>query len=111
MLRMLYTLDVNPVPVESLRQSLELASRQAPDDDRVWLARGHLALIQGELDEADRWLSDCEARRPHDVAVCRMRLAWALAEGRRDVAWTWMSRMPADPNDPEAQAERRNVAA
>src|SRR5262249_21283507 len=67
MLRMLYTLDVNPVPVESLRQSLELASRQAPDDDRVWLARGHLALIQGDLDEADRWLSDCEGRRPQDM--------------------------------------------
>ncbi|MFO0888157.1 MAG: FG-GAP-like repeat-containing protein [Isosphaeraceae bacterium] len=111
MVRMLYTLDVNPVPVEQVRSTLEAAARQSPDDDRVWLARGHLALVQGQLAEADRWLTDCENRRPADVAVASIRLAWALAAGRPDAARSALARIPADPRDPETEAQAIELAA
>src|SRR5262249_20693079 len=47
-------------------------------------------------DEADRWLRDCEARRPEDPAVWRARLDWALAAARPDVARQTLAHIPAD---------------
>lgn len=38
-LRRLYKLDVNALPIEGIRRGLDRAAGQAPDDDRVWLAR------------------------------------------------------------------------
>ena len=46
-LQRLYKLDVDPFPIEGVRRGLESAARQAPDDDRVWLARAHLAIRVG----------------------------------------------------------------
>ena len=51
-LRRLYKLDVDPFPIEGVRRVLDRAGRQAPDDDRVWLARANLATRPGNLAEA-----------------------------------------------------------
>jgi hypothetical protein len=41
-----------PVPVESVRASLDRAAALAPDDDRVWLGQANLALQTGAVDVA-----------------------------------------------------------
>ena len=38
-LQRLYKLDIDAFPIEGVRRGLERAGKQAPDDDRVWLAR------------------------------------------------------------------------
>ncbi len=78
-LRRLYKLDIDPFPIEGVRRALERAGKQAPDDDRVWLGRAHLAMRIGDFAEAARWLDRCLARRPEDPAVWRMKLETALA--------------------------------
>jgi tetratricopeptide (TPR) repeat protein len=99
-LQELYKLDHDPFPTEGVRQAMESAARQAPDDDRVWLARAHLATRLGQLPEADRWLSACLERRPEDAAIWRARLEWAMAAGRPDIARGTLEHIPADP-DPD----------
>ncbi|MFO0960628.1 MAG: FG-GAP-like repeat-containing protein [Isosphaeraceae bacterium] len=60
--------------VEYIRQEIEHAAIQAPDDDRIWLARAFLAIQGGKLDDAAIWLDRCARRRPDDAAVWRARL-------------------------------------
>ena len=50
----LYKLDVDPFPTEGVRTALDRASKQAPEDDRVWLARAHLAIRLGDFAEAEK---------------------------------------------------------
>ncbi len=69
---------------------------QAPDDDRVWLARAHLAIRLGDFEEARQWLDRCLARRPEDPAVWRMKLQWALACDRPEEVRTVLPHLPAD---------------
>ncbi len=83
-LQRLYKLDVDPFPIEGVRTALERAGKQAPDDDRVWLARGHLAIRRGDFALADGWLERCLERHPDDPVAWRMKLECALAEGRVD---------------------------
>jgi tetratricopeptide (TPR) repeat protein len=96
----LYKLDHDPFPTEGVRQAMESAARQAPDDDRVWLARAHLATRLGQFTEADRWLGACLQRRPDDPVVWRARLEWAMAAGQPEVARQALEHIPADP-DPD----------
>src|SRR5262249_50710281 len=49
-------LDLNPLPIDRMRAALDRAIEQAPQDDRVWLGRGYLALCEGRLIEAQSWL-------------------------------------------------------
>jgi tetratricopeptide (TPR) repeat protein len=63
----------NPMPVVVANAALEKASRNAPDDDRIWLGWANLATRTGRFDEARKRLEDCLDRRPRDVAVWR---AW-----------------------------------
>jgi tetratricopeptide (TPR) repeat protein len=102
-LQRLYKLDVDPFPVEGVRRGLEGAARQAPDDDRVWLARAHLALRVGDLEEARSQLARCLERRPEDTAVWRMMLEWALAANRPDEVRKILPHLPAD-EEPEGRA-------
>ncbi len=95
-LRDLDRLDADPYPVEGARQFLELAERQAPHDDRVWLARARFEIRTGRFDEADRWLTACENQRPEDPTVWQARLDWALAADRPEAAWRALTRIPAD---------------
>ena len=95
-LQRLYKLDVDSLPIEGIRRGLDRAGKQAPDDDRVWLARAHLAIRSGDLAEADAWLARCLARRPEDPAVWRMKLEWALAADRPDEVRRTLRHLPAD---------------
>jgi predicted Zn-dependent protease len=104
MLRARWLLDAQPPPVGPVRDALERFGREAPDDDRVWLGRAALASRTGRVDEADAWLSRCEARRPDDPDVARARLEWALAARRPDAAERALARIPADRLAPAAVA-------
>ncbi len=102
-LQRLYKLDVDPFPIEGIRRTLDRALQQAPDDDRVWLARANLAIREGDFEEARRRLDRCLARRPEDPAVWRMRLDWALAANRPDEVRRILPHLPAD-DEPEGRA-------
>ena len=94
-LQRLYKLDADPFPTEGVAQALDRAGRQAPDDDRVWLGRAHLATRLGHFDEAKSWLDRCLARRPDDPVVWRMRLDWALAADRPAELREALAHLPA----------------
>jgi tetratricopeptide (TPR) repeat protein len=95
-LQRLYKLDVDSFPIEGIRWAVERAGNQAPDDDRVWLARAHLSIRTGDIADAERWLARCLARRPEDSAVWRMKLEWALAADRPDELWHTLPHLPID---------------
>jgi len=95
-LRGLTRLDADPFAVEGIRLYLDSASRQSPDDDRVWLARAHLETQLGRFEEADRWLTACTKRRPDDKAVWRARLDWARAADRPEAVFSALPHLPAD---------------
>ncbi len=103
----LYKLDFDPFPVEGVRQALERAGGQAPDDDRVWLGRAHLATLMGQFEEAEAWLERCLARRPTDVPVWQMKLDWALAANRPEEARSALSHLPADQESEERVSSLR----
>ena len=69
-LRLLWSLDHEPYPIEGMRGTLEKVRSMAPDDDRVWLALADLATRSGRLEEAGAWLTRCERARSSDDAVC-----------------------------------------
>ncbi len=94
-LRRLYKLDVDPFPVEGVRRALDRAGKQARDDDRVWLARAHLAMRLGDFAEAEHWLLACLVRRPEEPAVWRMKLELGLARDRIDEVRQALPHLPA----------------
>jgi len=81
LLRELWVLDTEPLPIEGVQRFLNWAGGEAPNDDRLWLGRANLETRLGRYDEASRWLDRCERRRPNDPAVWRARLAWSRAAG------------------------------
>ncbi len=81
--------------LEKVRWEVDRASRLAPDDDRVWLARASLATQTGRFAEALSWLDRCTKRRPLDPAVWRARLDWARAAGNLAEARRAMALVPA----------------
>jgi tetratricopeptide (TPR) repeat protein len=93
-LQRLYKLDVDPFPVEGVRWALERAGKQAPDDDRVWLARAHLAMRLGDFAGAARWLAGCLIRRPDDPVVWRMKLELAQASDQLEEVRTALPHLP-----------------
>ena len=101
-------LGTKPAPVETIRATLEQASKLAPDDDRVWLGRANLAIRTGAYDEAERWLDACQRRRPDDVPVWIARLHWAIATKRIDVVKQALTHIPATHSNP-AQLCRVNA--
>jgi tetratricopeptide (TPR) repeat protein len=94
-LRRLYKLDVDPFPLEGARRTLERAGDLAPEDDRVWLGRAHLALRTGDFSQSASWLARCLKRRPDDPVVWRMKLEWALAADRPDEVERALPHLPA----------------
>jgi tetratricopeptide (TPR) repeat protein len=113
-LQRLYKLDVDPFPIDGVRRTLELAGSQAPEDDRVWLGRAHLALRSGSFAEADRWLARCLARRPDDPVIWRMKLECALAAERPEAVREALFHLPAslepDTRVPALRAWRAALA-
>ncbi len=71
-LKELSNLEMDRLPYEGLQGALEKAGQLAPEDDRVWLGKGRLAIEAGRWDEARQWLSRCK-RGLADAAVWR---AW-----------------------------------
>ncbi|MDR3639541.1 MAG: FG-GAP-like repeat-containing protein [Isosphaeraceae bacterium] len=111
-LRDLWMIDSTPPRVEMVRTLVNWASRQAPDDDRVWLARANLAIQEGRFDAAARDLDACLTRRPDDAAVWRARLEWARASGSVGETRLALHRMPANElTEVEALALRAWLAA
>jgi enediyne biosynthesis protein E4 len=106
-LRRLYKLDVDPFPIDGVRQYLEASGRLAPYDDRVWLGRAHLALRTGDHQEAGRLLEACLKRRPDDPAVWRARLDWALEAERPAEVRDALRHIPADAASPRLAARLR----
>jgi tetratricopeptide (TPR) repeat protein len=95
MLRSHVVMDLFPLPIERIRATIDRAETMAPDDDRVWLARAHLAILTGQFADAERRLDACRLRRPDDPAVWRARLEWARATGRVDEVRRALARIPA----------------
>lgn len=81
-LRVLWNVERDPYPVESITEALAHAGRSCPDDDLVWLGSADLATRTGRFEEASAWLDRCERARPDDPAVWKARLNWAKAVGR-----------------------------
>jgi tetratricopeptide (TPR) repeat protein len=106
-LQRLYKLDVDPFPIEGVQRVLDRASKQSPDDDRLWLARAHLAIRFGNFAEAQSWLGRCLKRRPEDPAVWRMKLEWALAAGDADEARRTLPHLPAAHESEESMLALR----
>jgi enediyne biosynthesis protein E4 len=94
--------------VESVRAYLESASRQAPDDDRVWLGWANLALRTGAYDEAMRRIDDCQKRRPDDVPVWWARTRWGMAAGQVAAVQESVKHLPVDEAMP---AQVHEIAA
>ncbi len=69
----------NPKSVDAISAALQKASRNAPDDDRIWLGWANLATRLGQFVEAKKWLDACLERRPADPAVWRGIFERALA--------------------------------
>jgi enediyne biosynthesis protein E4 len=90
----------DPPPVDGMRSALDRAARLAPEDDRVWLAKAHLAIRSGAYDEAARWLDACLRSRRDDVPAWRARLDWAVATNRPAEALEAMAHLPADVAKP-----------
>ena len=103
-------ITTKPDSVESVRAYLESASRQAPDDDRVWLGRANLAIRTGAYDEARRWLDACQKRRPDDVPVWWARLHWGLAAGQVDAVQESLKHLPAAEATPAQVHEISGLA-
>jgi tetratricopeptide (TPR) repeat protein len=94
-LRSHVVMDLFPLPIERIRATLDRAGSMAPDDDRIWLAQAHLAILTGQFADAERRLDACLLRRPVDPAVWRARLEWARATERVDEARRALGRIPA----------------
>ncbi len=94
MLRLHIELTSDAPPTEKVRAYLDRVSRQAPDDDLVRLGLANLAIREGALDQAERWLDLCRRSRPGDASVCQARLSWGLATGRVEVVEDAMKQLP-----------------
>jgi enediyne biosynthesis protein E4 len=95
-LRSLWQIESAVVMVDLIEAALEQAARNAPDDDRVWLARANLATLRGRFSDAARWLEACLKRRPDDPVVWRARLRWARAADSIDAARGTLAHLPAE---------------
>jgi tetratricopeptide (TPR) repeat protein len=99
-LRRLWQMGNAVAMVDQIQATVEQAARQAPADDRVWLARANLALLRGQFADAARWLDACLKRRPDDSVVWRARLRWARAADSIDEARRALAHLPADRFSP-----------
>ena len=95
-LRELWRLDSVITAAEEVQPALDQAARDAPDDDRAWLARAYLAMRYGRQTEARSWLDLCLKKHPEDPVAWRADLRWALAAEDPQEAVRALARVPAD---------------
>ena len=79
-LKLLGDLGRGGLPVDGLRDALDEAGQMAPEDDRVWLGKGRLAILTGHWDVAAGWLRRCLEARP-DPPVWEAWLDYARGAG------------------------------
>jgi tetratricopeptide (TPR) repeat protein len=84
-LKDLSNLDLERLPYNGLQEALAKAGQLAPDDARVWLGKGRLAIEAGRWEEARKWLRRCNGRSP-DAPVWRAWIELARGSGRPDEA-------------------------
>ena len=60
-LKDLSNLELDRLPYDGLQAALEKAGQLAPEDDRVWLGKGRLAIEAGRWEEAREWLRRCRS--------------------------------------------------
>jgi tetratricopeptide (TPR) repeat protein len=100
LVRMHLELTFKATPIEDVRTYLDHAAGLAPEDDRVWLGRGNLAIRTGAYDQAQHWLDACLRRRAEDVPVWDAWLNWGLATHRLDVVQEALAHLPAADSAP-----------
>jgi tetratricopeptide (TPR) repeat protein len=101
-LQQLWRLDTpSPLLLEELRYVVENAAKNAPDDDRVWLARANLAARMSRYGEAAELLEKCQSRLPDDPTIWRARLDLALATQDVAGARATLGCLPDDALPPE----------
>ena len=105
-LRLYIQLQIAPTPDEMIRATLDRAGRVSPNDDRIWLWKAKLAMRTKALEDAERWINLCLKQRPDDPLVWQVRLDWAIAANRVDLAQQAVEHLPASGASP-AQLERR----
>jgi enediyne biosynthesis protein E4 len=88
------------VSIQAAGEALERASRLAPNDDRIWLARANLAIRAGSYDEAAHFIDACLGRRPDDPTAWHARLDWAVAANRVAEAREALDHLPANLSTP-----------
>ncbi|QDV38941.1 FG-GAP-like repeat-containing protein [Tautonia plasticadhaerens] len=98
--RDLWLLDAEAVPVDRTRTMFEEAARSHPGDPRVQLGLANLALRSGRLDEAGRRLDACLRALPDDPPTWRARLDWAIASGDPEEARCALAHLPPDRLEP-----------
>ncbi|MEW4569055.1 FG-GAP-like repeat-containing protein [Tautonia sp. JC769] len=96
LLRQYSSVDLEPPAIEEQRAQLDAALARIPTDDRVWLGLLHLAIEEGRLDDAQRWLEQCLDRRADDPAVRVAQLRLAMARGDEDEASEALGHVPED---------------
>jgi enediyne biosynthesis protein E4 len=84
-LKELNNFELERLPYDGLQRTLEKAGRLAPEDDRVWLGKGRLAMEAGHWEEAREWLRRCRNGRP-DAPVWKAWIELARGSGRPDEA-------------------------
>lgn len=94
--RDLWLLDAEAVPVDRTRAMFEEALRTHPDDVRVRLGLANLGLRVGRFDEAGHGLDLCLKSRPDDLPTWRARLDWALVAGDSGEARRAVESLPPD---------------
>src|SRR5262249_21355566 len=93
---LLVRLHIQTPTIAEIRASVDQVARSAPDDDRGWLGRARLAILEGSFDEAARWVGACLRRRPDDLPVWRARLDWALTTHRLADVRQSMAHLPIE---------------
>jgi tetratricopeptide (TPR) repeat protein len=95
-LRELWRLDSVVVAAEEFQPILTQAAQTAPHDNRIWLARAHLATQYGRYHEARRYLDQCIPDPSLARSIPRLRLQWALAAGETEDAWRELRGIPVE---------------
>jgi tetratricopeptide (TPR) repeat protein len=84
-LKELSNYEQDRVPADGLRAALGTAGHLAPEEDRVWLGLGRLAILAGRWEEAEAWLRRCLVADA-DAPSWRSWLEWARGAGRPEEA-------------------------
>ena len=75
-LKELSNLELDRLPYDGLQGALEKAGQLAPEDDRVWLGKGRLAIEAGRWDEAADMAERAAGRGLADAPVWRAWIEW-----------------------------------